>query len=321
MDVAFHYPPELFNLLIETIPSLCRSKRDVILFFKGAGVSSNLTNDLVRKINKDKDGISKYEITRVVLTRLNEKGEATLRERREILKRITDFENFSTCWPNDQMKAKGQVAEVRRIIGVKDAFTRMNLEREAERQQRLEETRAKQKEDARRRERIASIKAELFALFKESDSQKRGKALEKVLNRLFDVEGILIQEAFTIKGNNKEGIVEQIDGVIEVGGKICLVEMKWWNEPLGTGEISPHIVRVFGRDQSCGIFISNSDYTAAALQTCREALPRKVIALCKLEEIVFLLEREGDLAKFLKDKITAAIVHKNPLYEPLKEYV
>ncbi len=75
----------------------------------------------------------------------------------------------------------------------------MNIEREAERQQRVEETRAKQKEEANRRERISSIKADLFALFKETDTNKRGKSLEKVLNRLFDVDGILIQEAFTIK--------------------------------------------------------------------------------------------------------------------------
>jgi hypothetical protein len=73
MDVAFHYPPELFNLLIGAIPSLCRSKRDVILFFKGVGVSSNLTNDFVQKIDKDKDSISKYEITHVVLTGPNRK--------------------------------------------------------------------------------------------------------------------------------------------------------------------------------------------------------------------------------------------------------
>src|SRR5689334_15097892 len=123
MDISFHYPPELFSLLVDCIPLLCRSKRDVILFFKGAGVLPPVTNDLVRRINQDRDSISKYEITRKVLERLNEKGERTLRERREVLKRVVEWEDFSTCWPNDRLKAQGLVAEIRRVVNVKDSFT------------------------------------------------------------------------------------------------------------------------------------------------------------------------------------------------------
>jgi restriction system protein len=120
MDIIFQYPPDLMNLLIDTIPRICRSKKDVLLFFKGAGVNSTLTNDLSVQLKMDKASINKYEIARTVLTRLNEKGEATLRERREVLKRITEFEDFSTCWPKDQLEAKGLVAEIRRVINVKD---------------------------------------------------------------------------------------------------------------------------------------------------------------------------------------------------------
>ena len=33
MDIAFHYPPELFELLVDTIPLLCRSKeREQVIF-------------------------------------------------------------------------------------------------------------------------------------------------------------------------------------------------------------------------------------------------------------------------------------------------
>ena len=34
MDITFHYPPELMNLLIDVIPLLNRSKQDVFLFFE-----------------------------------------------------------------------------------------------------------------------------------------------------------------------------------------------------------------------------------------------------------------------------------------------
>lgn len=45
-DIAFHYPPDLFNLLVQTIPLLCRSKKDVLTFFIGAGVKYELLKDL-----------------------------------------------------------------------------------------------------------------------------------------------------------------------------------------------------------------------------------------------------------------------------------
>ncbi|CAN5150821.1 restriction endonuclease [soil metagenome] len=318
MDTVYHYPPELLNLLTDTIPLLCRSKRDVISFFKGAGITTGITNDLVRKINRDKESIHKYEIVRTVLERLNDRGDQCLRERREILKRVTEFENFSSCWPSDQLKAKGLVSEIRSLVKVKDSFTRMEREKDFERKKRIEERNLKNDDIESHRQIKSRIKADLFSLFAEQNAQKRGKALEGVLNRLFESSGILIKEAFTLKGINGEGTVEQIDGVVEINGDLYLVEMKWWSDDLGPGDVAQHLVRVFSRGHARGIFISNSGYTPAAINTCREALQQSVVALCKLEEIVMLLERELELKDLLKEKITAAIIHKNPFFEPLR---
>jgi hypothetical protein len=44
----FHYPPELLSLLIDTIPRLCRSKQDVLLFLQGCGVAESLMADCER---------------------------------------------------------------------------------------------------------------------------------------------------------------------------------------------------------------------------------------------------------------------------------
>lgn len=320
MDIVFQYPPELMNLLIDAIPRICRSKRDVLLFFRGAGVSPILTKDIEIQIKQDRDSIKKYDIARTVLTRLNEKGEAALKERREILKRITEFEDFSTCWPKDQLEAKGLVAEIRRVIDVKDSFTRMKQEREAEHRKRILEQQAKLEEAKHRRTNITAVKRDLYALFNENNKQKRGKALEKVLNRLFETYGILVREAFTLTGLQGEGIVEQIDGAIEIEGELYLVEMKWWNEPLGIGDVSHHLVRLFNRGQVRGIIISESGYTGPAVTTCKEALSSIVVILCRLEEIVLLLEQEKDLRVFLKAKISAAMIEKNPMYEPRKNF-
>lgn len=316
IDITFHYPPELMSLLIDTIPLLNRSKNDVFLFFKGAGVSHADMYVPHQQWKNDHDSINKYEIVRQVLTKINEQGETRLRERREILKRVVEFENFSACWERDQLKAKGLVAEIRDVVNVKDSFTRMNLERERERQQRLQKEQAEKERARKQLETIEKVRQDLFSLFALTDPRARGKALEGVLNRLFQAFDIGVREAFALVGDSGEGTVEQIDGVVEIDGQIYFVEMKWWSSPLGKPEISEHLVRVYHRAESRAIIISASDFTGPAVTTCKEALQQKVVVLCTLQEIVTLLDRREDLKPFLKKKIQTSIIEKNPFFHP-----
>ncbi len=318
MENTFHYPPELLSLLIETLPRLCRSKKDLLLFFQGAGVSPSLLSTYEALLKTNSGAIKKPIVARELLTKLNENGDRSLRERREILKRVTEFQDFSVCWENDRAAARGYVAQVRELVHVKDSFTRMQIERDEERRKRLAEQTAHFNAEKDRKAKIETVKADLYALFGEHDAKKRGKALEGVLNSLFAEYGILVREAFTVKGACSEGVIEQIDGLVELDGYLYLVEFKWWNKPLGTADVSPHIVKVFGRGgQARGIFISYSEYTIPAITTCRDALAGGVvIILCNLQEIVDLFEKEGDLKTWLKDKVTAAVVDRNPFYLP-----
>jgi len=193
----------------------------------------------------------------------------------------------------------------------------MKQERDAERRKQMTARDAEIKALNERKETLSAIKNELFALFSESNPQKRGKALEGVLNRLFEAHGILVREAFTLCGDGSEGIVEQIDGVIELDGQHYLVEMKWWDKPLGKGEVAQHLVTVYHRGQSRGILVSASGFTEPAITVCKEGLQQSVFALCKLEEIVSLLEHGFDLRQMLKSKVDAAITHKNPMHDPI----
>jgi hypothetical protein len=317
MDVTFHYPPDLFNLLVDTIPRLCRSKKGVLLFFRGAGVEQKHYVDLAQRVHSDSSSITKFEIVRSVLTRLNAAGEKTLRERREVLKRVTQFEEFETCWDNDRLQAKGLVAEVLKLVNVKDSFTRMEQEKDRERLARQELIDQKERADEQRRVELKSIRDEFFKLFAVTDHQKRGKLLEAVMNRLFKAHGVGLREAFTLRSEDGSGVVEQIDGVIELEGNVYLVEMKWWGEALGPGDVAQHLVRVFYRGYARGMFISNAGYTHAAVEMCRESLQRTVVVLSELREFVDVLEKDASLREWLKQKIDAAITHKNPLHMPL----
>lgn len=316
-DTTYHFPPELFALLVDGIPVLNRSKRDVLLFFRGAGVSGAMTEDLAERLKSEPDEINKYEITRTVLERLNAKGENSLRERPEIIKRVVEFSSFDTCWPDDRMAARGYVDSIRDVVNQKDTFTRLAKERDHEREARLKETRQAAKAKQERLARIEAAKLEFYSLFgSEVTPQNRGRILESVLNSVFAAHEILVTEAFHLVGSTGEGIIEQIDGVISLNNHLYLVEMKWYATPVGVPEISEHLVRLMGRSESRGIFISASEYAETAISTTRDFLQQKLLILTNLEEIVMALDQQAELGEFLQMKVDAAITHKNPYFKP-----
>ena len=311
-DVIFHYPPELTQLLVDTIPLLCRSKQDVVLFFVGAGFPEQQFPDIASQVRTAPKGINKYEIARSLISALNHGGDRWLRQRREVIRRVTEFEDFSVCWSNDQLKAKGLVAEIRRLVGVKDAFTRMQIERDLERSARLAAAERRALELVAKQHAAAKIRGDLTALFLDMNPQRRGKALEGVLHSLFRHHGISVRDAFSLRSAVSGLEVEQIDGVIELDGAFYFVEMKWLNEPVTVAHVAPHLVRVYQRAESRAIFISASEYTEAAVAMCKDALQQKVVVLVSLEEIVKLLERDGDLVSLLKKKVDFAMNDKRP---------
>lgn len=295
---------------------LVRGKRDVLNFFQGCGVPRAYL-DILEPWTKKDSGYSKYHIARQVLTHLNELGDAGLAQRRQLIKRVSEFENFSACWPDDQLKAKGAVAAVAQLVNKKDAFTRLQEEREREQRDHRTAKKAEAEHRAAARATRERIKTDLYRLFGETDPHRRGKALEGVLNRLFQANDILVREAFVVTGEDGDGIIEQIDGAVEIDGRIYLVEMKWWDRPLGRAEVSPHLVSVYGRAEAGGIFISNSGYHDSAVAVYESALTQRTVILVELQEIVTVLERELALLDLLRPKLHEATLSKRPLTHPL----
>lgn len=313
MNDIYHYPPDLFDLVVQTIPLLNRSKKAVLTFFKGAGIEEAIFNDISLKLDTNPELISKYEICRTILERVNQNSDKYLKQRREILKRITEFEAFSTCWESDQLKAKGLVSEIQKVINVKDSFTRMKQERENEQSLRKKEYQKKLEEIHKQKEHIDKIKKDLFSLFSELNPQKRGKILESVLNSYFKAFEILVKEDFKRLGESGDGIIEQVDGIIEIDNQIYLVEMKWKQDSISNNDIFTHLGRIYHRANAHGIFISASGYSPSGIIAAKEALVRNALLIMfDLEEFVKVIEGEVDFKNYLRDKIKAAIIEKEP---------
>lgn len=311
----YHYPAELVSMLVDTIPLLHRSKQDTIGFFRGRGVAMRHLADLQARLDRDSRSIGKYEIARVAVNRMNQAGDEGLRARREVVRAVVEWENFSTCWPNDALKAEVNVGKIRKAVDAKDAFTRIEQERNRERIERLrpqrEAAEALQQKNAER----AALLRDLTALFALKNPQKRGLRFEGVLNRIFALDGLGLRDGFTLVGEDGH-TVEQIDGLIELANTPYLVEAKWLKDPLGTDGVSSHLVRVYNRAGVHGLVVSASGFSQAAIDQCKTALVQRTIVLAELREIVLLLESGGNFAEWLKAKTYAASVDRKPFYVP-----
>jgi restriction system protein len=219
LDITYHYPPELLELLCDAVPAQVRSKQGVIDFFVGAGVPQKHLADWKLKLRQDKESVKKHELARSVICRLNDAGESALTVRREVLKRVSQFEDFSSCWDNDRYKAQGLVAQIQKLVNVKDSFTRINLEREKERKQHQAIYEAAAQEKQKENQKRLAIKDTLYKLFAENNAYKRGKQLEAALNNLFAFAGCLVREAFTIKGDEGRASSSRLMGWWKLTGQ------------------------------------------------------------------------------------------------------
>ena len=58
--------------------------------------------------------------------------------------------------------------------------------------------------------------------------------------------------------------------------------------------------------------MSYKGYTEPAIDTCKSIITQAPIVLCTLEEFVMLLEKENNLVEFLREKVRAMTIDKQP---------
>ena len=314
MAEVFHFPPDLMNLLVDTIPRLNKSKKDLIGFFLNCGVEQKYLQKYVDLVERDRDALNKYEMTRDILISLNQAGESMLGVRRRLLQRVVCFDSFDVCWEADRIQAKANVAEIAKIVKMKDTVTRFENIAENKRSENMSQYQKKIDLISKKKNEFERIKNDMMSLFAVENPQNRGKALEGVLNRLFSFFKIGIHEAFCIYDDASKKCYEQIDGVIEISNNINLVEMKWEKEPIGVDSIARFLGRMYTRADVEGIFISYSGFAETGIKTANEALSQKTITLVKLQDIITILDMQKDLRTYFETRIRFTKIYKNSFY-------
>lgn len=116
----------------------------------------------------------------------------------------------------------------------------------------------------RRAAQLVEIKDSFFALHGETNRQAAGLALERVLQRLFALEGLAPRQPFRVTG-------EQIDGSFDLDYETYLVEAKWERDPLSEAPLLVFKEKIEGKSTyTRGVLFALNGITDPA----REAITR-----------------------------------------------
>jgi len=312
MDTYFHFPPDLFNLLVDTIPRLNKSKKDLLVFFKNVGVPEAYLESYYVLLAVNKAGFKKYDVTRDVLTVLNQQSEKMLGVRRKLLQRVIDFESFDTCFPNDKDRAKANVSDIKKLVKLKDTVTKYESLLNEEQKQKVKFQQEHANKLQKSKENFEELLNRFGQLFSIQNPQERGKRLEKVLNDIFIYFKIGVKEDFVIYDEESGKNYEQIDGVVEINHYLTLIEMKWEKTPIGADKIARFMSRLLVRKNVDGIIISYSSYAETAISIAKEALAISTLALVDLQDIFEVLNQKKDLSAFFSGLMINVKLYKNP---------
>jgi hypothetical protein len=220
-----------------------------------AGVDANLTNKLFDLRNDDGRKHSKRELMDLLYLKIRDIDfNRRLEISRNFVRFLVEHENFVPVAENHRIDiAETCALKLRQIIEKQS--------KEFEKKQRTKESSKSNDEDNY----FNGIR-NLQDQFREADgliAQQRGYAFEKIFTQLMRISGISVHEPFRIVG-------EQIDGAIQYKNHYYLLELKWTKEKAAHKEISSLYMKVEGKLEARGIFISMNGYSSEIL----ESLPK-----------------------------------------------
>jgi len=306
LDRSYHYPLEVLELLVATIPRLIKTKAGILEFFAEAGAPKELIAEWRAKLHQGRMGVSsKYHLVRGFLRGLNTLEDDGQAVREEVLRRLARHADFSTGWEDDRQRAEELVTRIRELVGGTDAMPPAACQEALTRQAPLKTDHARLKDTEERRLALEALKRDLYQAFRVTDPAERRAILDSVLPRLFTCHDIPTRQATAAPP------VDDAAVLIDFEEALFLVELMWSDRPLDFRQLAPHLITLYGCPDLRGLLISSSGFTDQAIRDLSSILPQRLV-LCHLQEIVLLLEQGRELKDLLRAKVRAAETEQKP---------
>lgn len=143
---------------------------------------------------------------------------------------------------------------------------------------------------------LAQLETEFYQLSAERDRNKAGLALEKLLNRLFDIFGLQPRQPFRIVG-------EQIDGSFVLDGQVYLLESKWEKDPLPEADLLVFRGKIEGKSTfTRGVLIALNDVSTQARYAITQGKPPSFFVM-NGHDLLMILSKATSLTEFLRKRV------------------
>ena len=144
----------------------------------------------------------------------------------------------------------------------------------------------------------------------------RGQEFEDLINDIFEREGILLKKGYHSSDNKSE----QIDGVIEISGRIILVETKWVRKNIAASELYSFIGKVENKlSGTLGVFISKKKLSDNFVKSIVKGRKRRILLLHG-EDIDILFNEDISLKKYFEYCIRK-YSYDNTLHFSLRKWI
>ncbi len=295
------------RVVIEIIATLVHIKRTMVdLILKPAGVPLDIYQSLLYKRDEiTGKTLTKKAIAPLIIKALDERDDCG-----GVLRKIIEIaENWSSFHLADnEYAARATVQKAREIMGtIKFMEERESKQREIARKEEL--TRMEKERAANFRKQSELLLLMFDELGKSNEHKTRGRLLEDLINRVFDLHEITVLKSFR---RNSGG--EEIDGAFKLEGWHYLVECKWHKKLIDIRQLDSLKGKVDrSGKQSMGLIISINGWSKNVCNLLKQN-PEKSIILMDGYDLRCILSNEADLTDLLLAKIAKLNFDTEPFY-------
>jgi hypothetical protein len=206
--------------------------------------------------------------------------------------RVDDFSHLERLEGGKQKAAtaKASVIALRKLTKAHDSIVedqkKIEDRRRAAHQQLLKKTAV--------RSGLEGLNREFMALLSDSDHQRRGYRLEKILRSLFELFDLDPRASFKIVG-------EQVDGAFSFDGTDYLFEGKWQQDLVGAADLDSLAGKLSRKlDNTLGLCLSVNGFSEDGVKA--HSSGRRMMILMDGSDLMAILEGRIDLIQLLLRK-------------------
>jgi hypothetical protein len=245
--------------------------------------------------------LSKYQIFRNVWDDLNNAGSRGRTVQRNLIDAMANLDGPHSKAP-DPAAGRRAIDDLRRLA------TQAKLLVDPEdlaRQKRRSAAAAVAQQVSAKRDELNSLNQTFRALHAESDKQRRGYALEKLLTALFRLEELEYHGSYKTE-------TDQIDGALALDAFTYLIEARWRKAPAADADLGGLAHKVERRiDATRGLFISMAGFRKETVDLFRLSRENRLV-LVDGADLQWILDGRMGLSEALREKVRAASIQGDP---------